>query len=258
MRFSSFFQIFVSHPENWETRVDRRAGGRGAGLLVVLSSTTAEPGQQTLRFWPVYKPCLQCRLERLGVLPNDAICSFENFVIDTPDLQQIVESCRTFAAEPKGLLLLLGGNGAGKTHLSVAILRELLRSNTTGLSFIKHRTFISQHRTAVRPVSFGTASLVSPLPSCQSAALLVYDDLTATVDAGTVGEDLLMDLFETRIGSLKPTIITSNLSPDDLETVLGSRLYDRFRQAAYEVIEFGFPSKRQSFNKAYLKRNRPV
>ena len=86
--------------------------------------------------------------------------------------------------------------------------------------------------------------------------MLVYDELSVTTDLGRAYEDVLLDLFEHRIGYSKPSVITTNSSRDELEAALGSRLYDRLRRAAFAVLEFGFESKRSSLNADYLNRTR--
>ena len=143
---------------------------------------------------------------------------------------------------------MLGNNGTAKTHLAIAILRESLRQRKSGQRFIKHRHFLAQHSRSLRPVPFGDEPPESPLAGSQQSELLVYDEFTATTDANRACEDVLLDLFDPRIGHFKPSIITSNVSLDDLEAALGSKLYDRLRRAAFAVLEFSFESKRPQFN----------
>ena len=214
------------------------------------------PPFKSWRVVPQFVLCLQCGLERLGITPDEARASFDNLVIDPPALREILDKCRAFAAAPKGVLLMLGNTGTGKTHLAIAILRELLLRRESGLHFIKHRHFLAQHWHALRPVSFGEEPPESPLAGCQKSALLVYDEFTATTDNSRAYEDVLLDLFEYRNGHFKPSIITANVSRADLETALGSRLYDRLRRVAFAVLEFGFESKRNSLNADYLNRVR--
>jgi DNA replication protein DnaC len=224
--------------------------GQGRQLSVQL-----EKAFEAWAIAPQFSPCLQCGLERLGIAPDEARASFDGFAVDPPALQQHLEQCRAFATAPKGVLLLLGGCGTGKTHLAIAILRELLRRGASSLAFVKHRHFLAEHWFALRPVAFGEQSSESPLARCQASSLLVYDELTAATDSRAY-EDVLLDLFERRIGNFKPSIITANVSPGDLEAALGSRLYDRLRRAAFAVLEFGFESKRKSLNADYLSRAR--
>lgn len=211
---------------------------------------------ESWRIIPEFVPCLQCGLERLGITPDEAHASFDNFVIDTPAMREIVEECRAFAAAPHGVLLMLGNTGTGKTHLAIAILRELLRRRVVGLRFIKHRHFLGQHWRALRPVPFGEEPPESPLADHQRSAVLFYDELTTTTDNNRAYEDVLLDLFEHRNGHFKPTIVTANVSRADLEATLGSRLYDRLRRVNFAVLEFGFESKRGALNADYLNRTR--
>jgi DNA replication protein DnaC len=208
---------------------------------------------ETLAVVPQFIACLRCRLERLGITPDESRASFDGFLVDPPALQQHLDACRAFAAAPKGVLLLLGNCGTGKTHLAIAIMRELLRRGTSDQRFVKHRHFLAQHWLALRPVAFREEPPESPLARCQEAALLVYDELTVGADSRSY-EDVLLDLFEHRIGHFKPSVITANVGRAELEAALGTRLFDRLRRASFALLEFGFESKRPNFNTDYLDR----
>jgi DNA replication protein DnaC len=202
---------------------------------------------------PEFIVCPQCRLERLGVTPDEAQAAFSNFLVDPPALKQHLDVCRAFAATPKGVLVLLGNCGTGKTHLAVAILRERLRQGVCDLRFVKHRHFLAEHWHSLRPVAFREKQPESPLARCRAAELLVYDELTSATDSRSY-EDVLLDLFEHRIGHFKPCVITANVTHVELEAALGTRLFDRLRRASFALLEFGFDSKRPNFNTDYLDR----
>jgi DNA replication protein DnaC len=204
---------------------------------------------------PEFANCPQCGLEHLGISPDEAYASFESFTLEPPEVYKHWETCRTFAANPEGVLLLMGNCGTGKTHLSIACLRERLKTGDADLKFIKHRHFIRQYRLSLRAVPFGQEAAESPLPSCRKAGFLVYDEI-APSNEGNGYEDVLLDLFEKRIGHFKPTIITTNLSRNEMEPALGTRLFDRLRGAAFAVLEFGFESRRVLHNEQYLNRVR--
>jgi DNA replication protein DnaC len=227
---------------------------RLSNQVLRIHDSCMKPPFETWTIEPQFASCPQCELERLGALPDEAHASFGNFVAESPALRQHLEHCRAFAVAPKGVLLLLGNCGTGKTHLAISILRELLSQGKSGLCFIKHRHFLGQCRRALLPVAFGQEPPESPLVRCQDASLLVYDELTAETDIGRPCEDVLLDLFEARIGHHKPSIITANIVPDELEAALGTRLHDRLRRAVYAVLEFGFESRRSNLNTDYLTR----
>jgi len=68
----------------------------------------------------------------------------------------------------------------------------------------------------------------------------VLDDLGASV-GGSDNEALLLSLFEYRIAHFLPTIVTSNIPKSHLEVRLGSRLFDRLRQASFAILDLHFP-----------------
>jgi DNA replication protein DnaC len=205
---------------------------------------------------PQFAKCPQCALEGLDITPDDAFHSFANFEADPPELAQYLAKCREFAANPHGVLLMLGNCGTGKTHLAIAILRELLRLGARSLVFITHRKFVDDFRLSVRPVAFRQEPPEDPLIRCRETSLLVYDDLTPLTDQRD-SEGVLLDLLEYRINHYKPTVITANITRADLEAAIGSRLFDRFRRATFAVLEFDFPSRRSKSNADYLQRCQP-
>jgi DNA replication protein DnaC len=202
-----------------------------------------------------FAPCLRCELESLKLSRDQSIASFENFLVNPPELHPYLEACQAFAANPQGVLLLLGHVGTGKTHLAISIMRERIRRGYGEIKFVKHRDFVSKHWLSLRPVPFGEESPESPLKDLQEVGLMVYDELAPTAD-GRSCEDVLLELFEYRIGRHKPAIITSNLNRSELEALIGTRLFDRLRLAAFQVLEFNFESKRRTFNADYLHRCR--
>ena len=212
------------------------------------------PKSKVLTLHLDFATCPACVLERMGLTPDEARASFNNFVCDPPILEQYLRACQEFASFPKGVLPLLGNTGTGKTHLGTAILRERIVRGDRNLLFIKMRHLLDQHWQSIRSVAFDAEQPVSPLQRCQRAPLLMLDELT-TLPKHFDAEGFLLDLFEERIGNHRPTIITGNLNRDELEAAVGSRLFDRLRRASIALLEFGFESKRPQFNQDYLSRD---
>jgi DNA replication protein DnaC len=50
---------------------------------------------------------------------------FDNFKAYNAELREHLETCKTFAENPKGKLVMVGENGNGKNHLAISILKKV-------------------------------------------------------------------------------------------------------------------------------------
>jgi DNA replication protein DnaC len=114
---------------------------------------------------------------------------------------------------PDSCLTLLGPVGTGKSHLAVALLRRWLLSGRSG-RFVEVRQLLADCRVCMQ--SNGSADeLVAAL---SRRDLLVLDE--AYADRRTdFADDLLSGLIRRRLRDRRPTIITTNLTEDELERI---------------------------------------
>lgn len=166
------------------------------------------------------------------------------FVLDVPTKQHIALTARWLVDNnAKPSLFLCGHCGNGKTTLILAI-KSLIHWMCSDESLDKQRY-----------LHIVNARLVTQLAKDKSVAyhklfdtqLLAIDDLsTEPVEVLEFGNvinptiDLLMHRYEYRM----PTILTSNMSPAEVETNYGQRLSDRFREMM-TTIPFDNPSYRK-------------
>ena len=108
-------------------------------------------------------------------------------------------------------LFIYGDIGAGKTHLAVAILKELLRMGCRA-RFATFGGIVDEVK-----ASFGSDD--SPLDRYASVPVLVLDDLGKERPTGYVLEQLY-DLVNKRNAAGLPTIVTSNYDAGELADVL--------------------------------------
>lgn len=157
------------------------------------------------------------------------------------DLNRIHPICRQLAQswtpgyQGRSSLLLPGVTGAGKTRASFAILRRFFEAGKSVYAVHAGSAWdIGEHvqglGSAARLIHSDDSRIAEAARGCLSYArrcyLLLIDDLgkERTGDRGQVSEavgEALFDLIESRLVHGLPTIVTTNLSGQDLQTRLG-------------------------------------
>jgi DNA replication protein DnaC len=154
---------------------------------------------------------------RAGIPPLYQGASLNNFVLpaDNPIarsglakvLVDVRGFVRDFPAVPKPGLLFLGRPGSGKTHLAVAVLRELIAKGFEGL-FYDFQSLLNSIRRGYDKAS-GTSEREA-YQSALDAEVLLLDDLGAHRINDWV-EDTVTSIVTHRCNARKATIATSNL-----------------------------------------------
>lgn len=125
-----------------------------------------------------------------------------------------------YSTQLSGWLYLFGNYGAGKSHLAAAIANDAAGRGvkTTYASVPKLLDFIRN--------GYRDGSATARIEALQSAPLLVLDDL-GTEAAKRDTDELLFQLlnYRGRERANLPTVITSNVHPDDLEPRIADRVY---------------------------------
>lgn len=158
----------------------------------------------------------ELRLNRAHIPERYTHCSLESF--DTgfrgadSSLGMALMATRRFAdgypleTEGRGLLLT-GSIGAGKTHLAVGLLRELIeRRGATGI-FCDYRDLLKQIQNSYNP-QVATTELEILRPVFE-AEILVLDELGAVKPTDWVW-DTVAHVLNTRYNDKKTTLITTN------------------------------------------------
>jgi DNA replication protein DnaC len=167
------------------------------------------------------------RLDRLSHL------TFENFEIrgnknakfmtpqDMHNLQVTRQITEDFARAPQGWLLMEGGYGCGKTHLAAAIANFAVSMGRPTL-FITVPDLLDSLRFAYNDPE---TTFEARFEEVRSADLLVLDDF-GTQNATGWAQEKLFQIMNYRYINKLPTVITTNLMLDEIESRIRSRLQD--------------------------------
>jgi len=149
---------------------------------------------------------------------------------------------REYPATDRGLLFM-GTCGVGKTHLSVAILRELIEKKGVPCLFYEFGSLLKEIQNSYNPIS--QTSELTVLSPVIEAEVLVLDELGATKPTDWV-RDTMMQVINARYNDRKLTIFTTNYmdtrrapAEDTLEDRIGARMRSRLYEMCKTVVVEG-------------------
>ncbi len=155
---------------------------------------------------------------------------FENFSLNyyEGENKKVMEKIYNFLNEyadnlnnKSSSLLFLGGTGLGKTHLSLAIAKKSVEK---GLGTIYSPTQNLLHKLEKEHFSYSDETpLMDDVMGCD---LLILDDLGAEFSTSFTGA-LIYNIINTRILAERPTIISTNLSMEEIEKRYTPRVASR-------------------------------
>ncbi|MDQ2936782.1 MAG: ATP-binding protein [Acidobacteriota bacterium] len=149
-------------------------------------------------------------LEAARIPPRFRECSFHNYYPKN-DSQYFAHSFASrlvdeYPAVETGLLFM-GTVGVGKTHLAIAVLKELIAKKGVSCLFYESGSLLKAIQDSYNPIS--QTSEMRVLAPVYQAEVLVLDELGATVPTNWV-RDTMYQIINTRYNNKKLTIFTTN------------------------------------------------
>jgi DNA replication protein DnaC len=175
-------------------------------------------------------------VSNLGALER---MTFDSFVPDAAglpegirrDLHTVYELSLSFAREPDGWLVLMGGYGAGKTHLAAAIANHRVALGHPVL-FVVVPDLLDYLRATFSPSS--DAGLDERMETIREIPLLILDDLGAH-NSTPWAQEKLFQILNHRYNNRLATVITTNQRLEDLDPRIASRLADLDLSQRFEI-----------------------
>lgn len=176
----------------------------------------------------------RARLYALSSLDRLSHLTFENFnvagnpkskhaitQIERDNLELARTLCQDFSERLEGWVLLEGSYGCGKTHLAAAIANAAVTRGVPTL-FITVPDLLDSLRFAYNSPE---TTFEARFEDIRSANLLVMDDF-GTQNATGWGQEKLFQIINYRYINKLPTVVTTNLILDEIESRIRSRLQD--------------------------------
>jgi DNA replication protein DnaC len=171
--------------------------------------------------------------------------TFESYNPTTDELAKAKQIAQRYAdnfslENPVGLLLI-GNYGTGKSHLSVSIVKELMKKDFECI-FISTPKLMTKIRSTYNKQSEYTEDQI--INQLSKVDCLVLDDIgsestrsNANDNQHTWATSKLFEIIDNRIG--KHTIFTSNYEPSELQKQLGGRNFSRMMENVHVLKMFG-------------------
>lgn len=184
-----------------------------------------------------------------GIPPRFSRKTFDNYNAETEEHKKALAVCIDYArnfdtASKLGQCFVFCGNkGTGKTHLSVAIAKHVMKHNGCSTLYTTAMRAIRRVRSTWNN-RFGEREDDVIKMFC-SRGLLIIDEVGVQFESKTE-ENVLFDIINGRYEHRRPTIVVSNLDKKGVERCLGERSFDRLREGGGKLVPFTWGSYRGS------------
>lgn len=175
----------------------------------------------------------------IGLYQRMTFESFDWSVMDRNNRAKEVFNLYVSRPQVTGWLLIIGGHGTGKTHLSASIAQYRIRHFQEQVLFLRCADLFDYLRSSLNK---DNNTLDERFQQISDAPLLILDDLNTRSASAWLAEKLFQ-IIDFRYLTQKPTVFTA--SEKDLETLddrIESRLKDRFLCTFVSLGNQHFPS----------------
>jgi len=186
-------------------------------------------------------------LQKTGVALRFRDRTLASYRAETPKQKAALSACLQMVdqivsgAAKTPNLIFCGRPGTGKTHLATGIAIALLDARFHALK-INAADMVRAVRSTWSRDSERSEDQV--LDDFANRSLLIIDEIG--VQTGSDNEKLIMfEVINRRYEACRPTLLISNLSPDQIKAELGDRVMDRLREDGGRMIAFDWESERR-------------
>lgn len=177
-----------------------------------------------------------------------SLCGFEDFdltlyptapdpktgVVPAAKIGEIFDFCKKYAegfGEGSMSVLMMGQTGLGKTHLSLAIAKEVIKKGFAVVYNTAQNMF-----NAIEKEHFNKSLDGNYLDTLLTCDLLIIDDLGSEFQTSFTASELY-NIINTRLLTAKPVIISTNFTFEDLQKQYSEKIVSRI-SGNYAFLRF--------------------
>lgn len=190
---------------------------------------------------------IESLLDGLNIPARFESCSLENYEPVNDDAKRALKVCQAYAnrwperLKKGGGLVMCGKPGTGKNHLALAIARHAITEHQSSAVFTTALKIAREYKSTWSKGSTRTEDDV--IRYFTKPDLLIIDEVG--VQFGSDAEKLIMfEIINTRYERMKPTILISNQTKEELAAFIGERVIDRMSDGGGCTLSFTWDSYR--------------
>ncbi|ENK6470612.1 ATP-binding protein [Escherichia coli] len=185
-------------------------------------------------------------LNSLNIPERFKNCTLQNYEPVNDDAKRVLRVCQAYASkwperlQKGGGLVMCGKPGTGKNHLALAIARHAIIEHQSSVIFTTALKIAREYKSTWSKAATRTEEVIRQFTHPD---LLIIDEVG--VQFGSDAEKLIMfEIINTRYEYMKPTILISNQSKDELSAFIGERVIDRMNDGGGCTLAFTWDSYR--------------
>lgn len=203
---------------------------------------------------PVWYECRECETRKVlvsaGVPENLMGASLSNWVVQAAEDYDVLRHALEFVERPVGFFIIQSPTfGNGKSHLAAGMLRSIFLTGFAPHNAIRFITNNQVLKGLRRRYDDKRAEDVVTVTG--QVRFLVLDELGVS-EGGKDEGPALYEILSERYARKRPTVITTNKSPDEIRGIIGERMVSRLRESTYAWVTVAGPGYRAEKRGAYL------
>ncbi|HHU4566219.1 TPA: ATP-binding protein, partial [Escherichia coli] len=186
-------------------------------------------------------------LNSLNIPERFKNCTLQNYEPVNDDAKRVLKVCQAYASkwperlQKGGGLVMCGKPGTGKNHLALAIARHAIIEHQSSVIFTTALKIAREYKSTWSKAATRTEEEV--IRQFTHPDLLIIDEVG--VQFGSDAEKLIMfEIINTRYERMKPTILISNQTREELAAFIGERVLDRMSDGGGCTLSFTWDSYR--------------